>query len=194
MVKSGFEPDQLGVPAQDFHADRMEGAEPRHAFDHAADDLADAVLHLARRLVGEGDGEDLARPGAAGREDVGDAHGQHAGFAGAGAGQHQHRAVERLDREPLLGIEPGEIGRARRRRAGARGNAAGRGPGGVGSCGSKPCFSGSAKGCRIGCSADSHRWKMAPGRGFCEASPRDRHSRAWALASERRNPIVHRQA
>ena len=121
MVKSLFEPDHLGVAAQDFHADRMEGAEPRHAFDHAADDLADAVLHLARRLVGEGDGQDLARPGAAEAEDVGDAHGQHAGLAGAGAGQHQHRAVERLDREPLFRIEPLEVWRASG--LGTRGNA-----------------------------------------------------------------------
>ncbi len=108
----GFQPDQLGMAAQDFHADRVEGAEPGHALDHVADDLADAVLHLARRLVGESDGEDLARPGAAGGENVGDAHGEDAGLAGAGAGQHQDRAVERLDRLPLLRIEPGEIGRA----------------------------------------------------------------------------------
>jgi hypothetical protein len=33
---------------------------------------------------------------------MGDARGQHAGLAGAGAGQHQHRAVERLDRLALL--------------------------------------------------------------------------------------------
>ena len=126
----GLQADQLGVPAQDLHADRMEGAEPRHALDHAADDLADAVLHFARRLVGEGDGQNLARPGAAGRQDVGDAHGQHPRLAGAGAGEHQHRAVEGFDREPLLGIEPGEIaGGAGRRGARARGNAAGRGHG-----------------------------------------------------------------
>ncbi len=109
----GLEPDQLGMAAQDFHADRMESAEPGHALDHVAYDLADAVLHLARRLVGEGDGEDFAGPGAAGGENVGDAHREHAGLAGAGAGQHQNRAVERLDGLALLGIEPGEIGRAR---------------------------------------------------------------------------------
>ena len=120
----GLEADQLGVAAQDFHADRVEGAEPRHALDHAADDLLDAVLHLARRLVGEGDGEDLARPGAAGGEDVGDAHGEHARLAGAGAGEHQHRPVQALDREPLLRIEAGEIARPRRRRSRPRGNAA----------------------------------------------------------------------
>ena len=125
----GFQPDQLGVPAQDFHADRMERAEPRHALDHAADDLADAMLHLARRLVGEGDGENLARPGAAEAENVRDAHGEDAGLAGSGAGQHQHRTVQRLDREPLLRIEAGQIGRAASGRgAGARGNAAGGGP------------------------------------------------------------------
>ena len=52
--------------------------------------------------------------------------GQHAGLAGAGAGQHQHRAVQRFDRLALLGIEPVEIVRARRR-ARTRGNAASRG-------------------------------------------------------------------
>ena len=122
----GFQPDHLGVAAQDLHADRMERAEPRHALDHTADDVADAGFHLARRLVGEGDGQNLAGPGAAGGEDMGDAHGEHAGLAGAGAGQHQHRAVERLDREPLLRIEPGQIRRARGRLR-ARGNAAGGG-------------------------------------------------------------------
>jgi hypothetical protein len=58
-----------------------------------ADENADALLHLARRLVGEGDGEDLRRPGEAEIENVGDAGGQHPGLAGAGAGQHQDRAL-----------------------------------------------------------------------------------------------------
>ena len=124
----GLEPDQLRMPAQDLHPDRVEGAEPGHALDHLADDLADASLHLARRLVGEGHGQNFARPRAAGGEDVGDTHGEHARLAGAGAGQHQHRAVERLDCEPLFGIEPGEITRhARRPGPRSRGNAAGRG-------------------------------------------------------------------
>ena len=62
----GLEPDQLGMAAQDLDADRVERAEPRHALDGAADQVADALLHLARRLVGEGDGQDwlgLARCG-----------------------------------------------------------------------------------------------------------------------------------
>ena len=123
----GLQADQLGVAAQDLHADRMERAEPRHALDHLADHRADAQLHLARRLVGEGDGEDFGGARAAEREDVGDARGQHARLAGSGAGEHQHRAVQRLDRGALLRIEAGEIGRrdlrarARRDPAGGRG-------------------------------------------------------------------------
>ena len=58
-----LEVDELGMAAQDLDADGVERAEPRHAFDRAADQLADALLHLARRLVGEGDGEDLRRAG-----------------------------------------------------------------------------------------------------------------------------------
>ena len=49
------------------------------------------------------------RPGAALAEDVGDPRRQHARLAGAGAGQHQHRPVERLHRLALLRIEAGEI-------------------------------------------------------------------------------------
>ena len=44
-------------------------------------------------------------------QDVRDAGGQHARLAGSGAGEHQHRPVERLDRLALLRVEVGEIGR-----------------------------------------------------------------------------------
>ena len=53
-------------------------------------------------------------PRAALAQDVGDPRGQHAGLAGAGAGQHQNRAVQRLDRIALFGIEAVEILRAGR--------------------------------------------------------------------------------
>ena len=121
----GLQPDQLGMPAQDLHADRMERAEPRHSLDDLPDHRADARLHLARGLVGEGDGEDFGRARAAEREDVRDARGEHAGLAGSGAGKHQHRPVERLDRLALLRVQPRKIGRgdigARTRRDPARG-------------------------------------------------------------------------
>jgi len=79
------------VPPQDLHADRWNV--PIHGMPSTICPTmaADAQLHLARRLVGEGDAEDFRRPRPPGRQDVGDAGGQHAGLAGPGASQHQHR-------------------------------------------------------------------------------------------------------
>ena len=122
-----FQADGLGVPPQDFHANGMEGAKPRHAFDDVADDLADAGFHLARRLIGKGDREDFARSRAPGGENVGDAHREHAGLAGAGTGQHQHRPVERFDGKPLLRVQAGEIGRRGSAGPRTRGDTAGHG-------------------------------------------------------------------
>ncbi len=107
IVKFALQADHFGVAAQDFHANRMEGAHPRHALDHLADHLPDAQFHLARRLVGEGDGEDFLRPRFAEIEDVRDACRQYPGFPGSRARQHQHRPVQRLDRLALLGVEIG---------------------------------------------------------------------------------------
>ena len=70
----------------------------------------DAVLHFARGLVGEGDGEDLARPGLAGGDEMGEPRGQRGGLAGAGAGEHQHRAFGRKHRLALGRIEALQIG------------------------------------------------------------------------------------
>ena len=106
-----LEADELGMAAQDLDADGMEGAEPRHALDRAADQRADALLHLARGLVGEGHGQDLGAAGASRAQDVGNAGGEHARLAGARAGQHQHGAVHRLHGRPLLGVEVGHVGR-----------------------------------------------------------------------------------
>ncbi len=107
--ESGLQPHELGMAAQDLHAGGVEGAEPGHALHRLADEMGDPLLHLARRLVGEGDGEDLGGEGAALVEDVGDAGGQHPRLAGAGAGQHEDRAVQRLDRRALLGIEARKV-------------------------------------------------------------------------------------
>jgi hypothetical protein len=126
------------MAAQQLDADRVEGAEPRHALDGAADQNGDALLHLAGGLVGEGDGKDLRGEGAVGIEDMGDAGGQHARLAGAGAGEHQDRAFERFDGFGLLGIEAIEIIRplaATAGRHGAGGDAAGDGACGDGATG-----------------------------------------------------------
>ena len=69
-----------------------------------ADQFGDALLHFAGGLVGEGDGEDVSGRDAL-RDEVGDAEGDDAGFARAGAGQNQNRAVQRFDGLALLGIE-----------------------------------------------------------------------------------------
>ena len=57
----------------------------------AADELLDALAHLVRGLVGEGDREDLARAGLAGAQQVRDPVREHAGLARAGAGEDQQR-------------------------------------------------------------------------------------------------------
>ena len=109
-----LEAGHFRVTAQNLHADRMERPEPRHPLDRATDEMADALLHLARGLVGEGHRQDLAAARAPRRHDVGDASGQHARLAGARARQHQQRAVQRLDRLTLLGIETREVVDSRR--------------------------------------------------------------------------------
>jgi hypothetical protein len=105
-----LESDQFGVPAQHAHADGVEGAEP-HAVGRAADQMRDAVEHFARRLVGEGDGQDVRRPGAPGNQQMGDPRGQHARLAGAGAGQHQQRPTLVHDGLALLLVQTVEVGR-----------------------------------------------------------------------------------
>ena len=112
----GSEAHELGVHAQDLDADRMERAEPRHALVRAGED-AHPLAHLARRLVGEGDGQDLVGPRPAGGDQMGDAGRQHPCLADARAGENEHRPVERLDRGELLGVQPLEIGGKPRRRA-----------------------------------------------------------------------------
>ena len=116
----GLQPDRLGMAAQDARGERVEGAEP-HALGALADHRREALAHLARRLVGEGDRQHLARQGAARGEDMRQPRRQHPGLAGAGAGQHQHRPVDRGDGFGLRLVEGGEIGRSsgfRRRRSG----------------------------------------------------------------------------
>ena len=119
----GLEADQLGVAAQHSRADAVEGAEPGHAFDRTAGDRGDALLHFARGLVGEGDGEDLAGPGFAGRDQMGEAGGEGRGLARARAGEDQHRPFGRQHGLALRRIEAGELGGFGGRAAGLSGTA-----------------------------------------------------------------------
>ncbi len=100
--------DQVRVAAQHARAQGVERAEPQ-AFDRPAEDGADAFAHFAGGLVGEGHREHLARRGAAGQQDMREAGGQDAGLAGAGAGQHQQRAVDGFHRGALFVVEAREV-------------------------------------------------------------------------------------
>ena len=112
--------DQFGVAAQDPGRDRVERAEPGHALGHIPDQPGDALLHLARRLVGEGDGEDLRGVGLARGDQMGNAGREHAGLASAGTGQYQDRPFGGFHRLALFGVEAVEIGRGLRHEAGTR--------------------------------------------------------------------------
>ena len=103
--------DEFGVPAQHLCADRVEGAEPGHAFYHLPDDGARALDHLAGGLVREGHSEDLAGPGLARRNEVGEACCQHARLAGSGAREHEDRTVRREHGFPLVFIQAAQVGR-----------------------------------------------------------------------------------
>ena len=104
------EADRLGMAAQDAGGDGVKCAEP-DAVRGPANHRIEALAHLARRLVGEGDRQDLAREGAAGGQDMGEASRQDPRLAGPGAGQHQDRPVERLDGPALCFVERGEEAR-----------------------------------------------------------------------------------
>ena len=119
----GLEAQERRVAAQDADREGVEGAEPQ-SLDHPPDEGAQALAHLARGLVGEGDGEDLAGPGAAQGEDMGEARDEHPGLARAGAREHQDRPVDSLDGRSLSRVQMVEIGRHARRGRGPRGGLA----------------------------------------------------------------------
>ena len=123
------------------------------------------MLHFTRRLVGEGDRENFGRVRAPRRQDVRNARRQHAGLAGSGTREHQHRPVERFDRLALLGIESVEIRPYRGRAAWARAAM----PPGLGGWGANVwrCSTGSAKGEP---SANLVCLKMASRSRICEQS------------------------
>ncbi len=76
--------------AQQAGADGMERAHVK-ALGTAAEQLLDAMLHLARCLVGEGHGHDVPRRDAHVLDEVGDAVGQNARLATAGPGDDEQR-------------------------------------------------------------------------------------------------------
>ena len=93
------------VTAEQAGADRVEGPHVEILGDAVPEQAFEAVLHLARGLVGEGDREDLVRRDAVHRDEVGDAVDDDPGFPASGPGEDQQRAVDVRRREPLGIVE-----------------------------------------------------------------------------------------
>src|SRR5699024_300142 len=107
--EGALQPGRGGVAAQDAHAGAVEGGDP-HGAGGGADQLLDALAHLGGGLGGGGDREDLAGQRLAGAQQVGDAAGEPAGPAVAGAGDDQQRAAPVLGRRALGGAQPVDEG------------------------------------------------------------------------------------
>jgi GMP reductase len=105
-------PGSFQCVAQEAVAESVEGADP-HAAHGMRKHRVEPCQHLLRRLVGEGDGEHAARRELAGLDQPGDARGEDARLAGAGAGEDQRRLRRQGDGGELLGIQA--LQQARRR-------------------------------------------------------------------------------
>ncbi len=99
--------EPLGLQAKQAGAGGVEGHHPHPPLD-PADQAGDPFAHLLRRLVGEGDREDLVRARLAGREQPGDAVGEHAGLARPCPGEDQQRPLAVGDGVSLGAVQPGE--------------------------------------------------------------------------------------
>ena len=95
--------------ADDVHAQVVESGHGKAARLAALEQGADALLHLPRRLVGEGHGDDVTGLDAAVLHQVGDLAGDHAGLAGAGTGEHQQGAADVVHGFLLPRIESGHV-------------------------------------------------------------------------------------
>ena len=110
------QPDARTMLAEQLQAIGVERADP-DARGLRRCDQRDALAHLLRRLIGEGQGQDRLGRGAA-REQVGDARRQSAGLPGPWAGLDQHRATRGMGRLLLARIEGGHLVRRPRRGGG----------------------------------------------------------------------------
>ena len=96
--------DGRRLAAQQPRAERVKRRHP-HAAAVGAEQRLDARAHLLGGLVRERDGEHLVRLGVAVADEVGDAAGDDARLAGAGAGEDQQRPVDVQDGFALFGVE-----------------------------------------------------------------------------------------
>ncbi|GAB4447641.1 MAG: hypothetical protein OHK0015_51870 [Chloroflexi bacterium OHK40] len=89
---------------QEPGADRVERTGDKAA-SPATEQGPQALAHLLRGFVGEGEREDLAGLGTVVVDQVGDAQGEHTRFAAAGTGSYEHGANRRGNGGALLGVE-----------------------------------------------------------------------------------------
>ena len=99
---------RFDVAAQNAHAERVESGDQRLGQRRVAQQPVDALGHLAGGLVGEGDGQNRVGRDAFFLDQPGDAAGDDAGLARAGAGQDEQRALGGFDGGALFGIQIGE--------------------------------------------------------------------------------------
>jgi len=94
----------VGFLQQDALTEAVEGRNFQTPGDFFPQQPGHALFHLARCLVGEGDGTDMLR-GIAMVDKPGDFAGDHTGFATAGASQHQAGPINTFNRLALRLIE-----------------------------------------------------------------------------------------
>ena len=107
--EGGLQAQGGGLTAQHAHAEAVKGRDP-HVLGARADQRLDTFTHFGGSLVGEGDGEDLAGGRAVGCKQVGDAVGEHAGLAGAGARDDEQGRAGVQHGFFLAFVEPGGEG------------------------------------------------------------------------------------
>ena len=86
------QPGLLPVGFEQAMGQAVEGAQP-HTVSRYVQHLLDAAAHLARGLVGKGDREQRVGGQTLGADQPRHTVHQNAGFAGPGAGQHEHVAT-----------------------------------------------------------------------------------------------------
>jgi hypothetical protein len=97
-----------GFAPEDAPARGVEGHDP-HAGSDVAEDALETLLHLAGRLVREGDGQDLLRLHTAGGDEVRDAVGEHPRLSRPRSRDDEDWPFSGQNRLALGGIEIGEI-------------------------------------------------------------------------------------
>jgi len=101
----GANPIGLGIVAEETGTDVVEGADPDLTADAVAEELMDSAVEFLRRLVGEGEGEDLLRRHTPRSDEVGDAIGDDARFAGSRSREDKQRGIPEIDGLALLFVE-----------------------------------------------------------------------------------------